>query len=952
MQNSLHPARFALVAAALTVFFLAWPGPAAALPAVYTSTSETQTLTAGITYEQQTRFTVDGWLSLHILRADLSNPNVRLDALFNSEGLGNTTSVQKMAQNAGAVAAVNGSLFWLSGGKGALIGPMVQDGRLMAAVADVNNNGKVEIATLFSTDGHSAAIDYWLFQGIRVNRTDGLGINIVNYNLPYAGTAAYSLIDGNLQSVSVGAEHYPDIVELVVADGIVQDLRFAQPAVPIPPGGFVVVTRGGEAGAILAERFPIGAAVELDARFSVDWHNVQTAVSGVETLLKDGQIPAAYSYDINGTLRRRQPRTAAGISADGFELILLAVDGRQNASIGVTQRELSSLLLELGAYQAIGFDSGGSTTFVYRKPGTENIVLGNSPSDGSQRNVPNSIGLFSAAPPGRLAQLLLNAGNGRVFAGATLSLDLKGLDENGNPLSLDGAWVEWSAAGLEGTFSGNAFYPAGEGQGSITARVGDLEVSRDIVVLSPPVQLTVSPEKMYMVSGETQTLTLSGRNQAGFSAAIRPEDVSTELGGGVGWMDGGTFVASGHGTGWIAFRWNGLTAYAAVSVKDESANIMIVEDFEEARWTFAGSAPSVNGTYLTDNITVRRADTSGRLVYIFDEGAGESVREARLQYTGGGIAVPADRERAALWVYSPVSWADGSLVLRFTDGDGARRDITLVSSVNWEGWKYFDVALNLKAPARLEQIVYVRAGSDPEAGEFYFDNLLFAKTIVQPVIPPDLTPKTPRPRDSAWTSVNDGAGETYNFALLAQPRELDRNKSAEARLLSAVQNLDQNVDGWILTGAGNHKLAAELQKPVVAPSSGCSTTDIGPNRFIRLDISKGGMRLTNPEQWYWFMRQLADFQGENLFVCLANSLSYFQDPLEAALLEKELADFAARTGKNVALVYRGTEDFGYIKDGIRYICNKGIPTGDLNAPVNYLRFTVKGGTLTYEFLPV
>jgi hypothetical protein len=51
-------------------------------------------------------------------------------------------------------------------------------------------------------------------------------------------------------------------------------------------------------------------------------------------------------------------------------------------------------------------------------------------------------------------------------------------------------------------------------------------------------------------------------------------------------------------------------------------------------------------------------------------------------------------------------------------------------------------------------------------------------------------------------------------------------------------------------------------------------------------------------------------------------------------------------------VYRGTEDFGYIKDGVRYICNKGIPAGDLAGPVNYLRFTVKGGALTYEFLPL
>ncbi|MDR0434211.1 MAG: hypothetical protein LBH21_03995, partial [Gracilibacteraceae bacterium] len=525
-----------------------------------------------------------------------------------------------------------------------------------------------------------------------------------------------------------------------------------------------------------------------------------------------------------------------------------------------------------------------------------------------------------------------------------------GLDENGNPLILDSERVEWSVSGLAGNFSGGAFYPAGEGQGVITARLDSLSVSQSVVALSAPAQLTVSAEKLYLTSGETRVLTLSGRNQAGFSASVRPADVSVEVTGNIGWMDGDAFIASGHGVGYIAFRWNGLTAYTAVSVKDESANIQIVEDFEQPRWMFAGSHPSVNGAYAMDTVVVRRADTSGRLVCVFDEG--EEKREVRLLHTDGGIAVPADRERAALWVYSSTAWADGSLILRFVDGDGVRRDLTMASSVNWKGWKYLDADLALKPPARLEEIVYARTGSSPLATEFYFDNLLFAKTIVQPVIPADLTPKAPRAVDTAWTAVNNGAGDAYTFALLAQPRELDRSKSAEATVLSAVKALDQNVSAWILVGGGNHKLAAELQKPVVAPSSGCSSVDIGPNRLLRLDISKGGMRLSNPNQWYWFMNQLADFQGENLFICLTNSLGYFKDPLEAALLEKEAADFAARSGKNVTIVYLGTEDFGYIKDGVRYICNKGIPTGDLTGPVNYLRFTVRGGTLTYEFLPL
>ena len=83
-----------------------------------------------------------------------------------------------------------------------------------------------------------------------------------------------------------------------------------------------------------------------------------------------------------------------GSSKDGKELLLVTVDGRQQSSLGMTQTEAANLMIELGAYNALNLDGGGSTTMAVRKPGSENIEIINSPSDGSPRRISNAIGIF------------------------------------------------------------------------------------------------------------------------------------------------------------------------------------------------------------------------------------------------------------------------------------------------------------------------------------------------------------------------------------------------------------------------------------------------------------------------------------------------------------------------------------------------------------------------------
>lgn len=114
---------------------------------------------------------------------------------------------------------------------------------------------------------------------------------------------------------------------------------------------------------------------------------MQHVISGHPGLVDKG-VP----LDANsGDLCARNPRTASGISQDGRTMWLVVVDGRTTASVGMTCTELADLMHELGAWQSINNDGGGSSTMWLTGDGVIN-----SPSEGAQRVVGNHLALMAS----------------------------------------------------------------------------------------------------------------------------------------------------------------------------------------------------------------------------------------------------------------------------------------------------------------------------------------------------------------------------------------------------------------------------------------------------------------------------------------------------------------------------------------------------------------------------
>ena len=134
-----------------------------------------------------------------------------------------------------------------------------------------------------------------------------------------------------------------------------------------------------------------------------EWNKVQHAIGGRLRLLKNGEINQTIAEMHNAEKKHtpgkrtpllnlsHEPRTALGYNAD--KLFLVVADGRQpQYSTGLTLYELASILIELGATEAINLDGGSSSTFVV------NDTVVNKPSGQQERDVLNAVFITADTP--------------------------------------------------------------------------------------------------------------------------------------------------------------------------------------------------------------------------------------------------------------------------------------------------------------------------------------------------------------------------------------------------------------------------------------------------------------------------------------------------------------------------------------------------------------------------
>jgi peptidoglycan hydrolase-like protein with peptidoglycan-binding domain len=364
------------------------------------------TIAPGLTYRE---FTGSGPIVGRVLEADLTEPTLHPTYLYPGR-IAAKARLTNLTRRAGAVAGVNGDFFDI-GATEAPLGVGLDDGVLRNARAAGWNRA----ATFFAgSTGMRARLTRVFLDGT-IRLPGGTRLKATNLNSPRMatdGVGIYTPAWGTEDRSQVvdGVTVQRDRVLTAEAGESVRLQRVPQSHAPAPtvevelthgvvtrvsstPGGAVAAgttaVLGVGAGAEALADLRVGDAVDVNYRpaSAVD---ANVAITGNLVLLRDGVVVAPDNP--------RHPRTAIGFSADGTRVWLVTVDGRSDASVGMTYVELANLMKSLGADDALNLDGGGSTTMVAQMPGDDAPSVRNAPSDGVQRPVPNGLGFVTAAP--------------------------------------------------------------------------------------------------------------------------------------------------------------------------------------------------------------------------------------------------------------------------------------------------------------------------------------------------------------------------------------------------------------------------------------------------------------------------------------------------------------------------------------------------------------------------
>lgn len=920
----------------------------AAAPLVINQTVKTQNITSGVVLENYNRFTTSGWIRTDVLRVDLSNENVKVDSLINKNSVSKISTVRNLAKESGAVAAVNACFFEPS--TQAPYGPVMANGEFAMASTGDNTN---HTATLSIDQLNNVLYEYWNTAVQLVTPTGELKKIAAynNYNNQY--NYGMYIVDSKWGSQTPGvSKTYPNWLEMVVEDGIVTEFSLNNPGIPIPKNGFVVMATNGDI-QYLTTNFKVGDPVSFDFTLNVDDSQMQMALTGGTMLVKDGKVVTNFTHSAAGT--SRQPRTAVGTSADGKTLIIVTVDGRKNSSvsIGMTQAELAEYMKEIGCANAVNFDGGGSTTMIARPAATTGLATINVPSDGFERGVSASLGIFSIGPKGPVDSLYVTAYEDYAFVNTPRAFTARGLDRYLNPVDINLKDIEWSVSGVKGTFQDNTLYPSTAGDGIVTAKIGDDVIGTcPITVLSAPVKLELNYDKLNTTAGASTTLALKGWDKDGFSASIHPSVVKWGVLGNVGTVNSNIFTAGKSGTGYVSASFGGANVYCPVSISQSGIN-KIIEDFNTNTMSVEVSSKSVTAKYEKAKNAYKSSPYSGKLTYDFTKDVNNN-RTAYINLPGGGLPLENTTTSLGLWVYSSVK-KPVSIVAMVYDAKGDLHYKTLASKVDWTGWKYLTASLSdIKNPSKIGKIYASQTTKQKVSGTLYFDNLTMIYSGY-PDVAANKSAVNTVPKDSSYVDRTVTGSDSLSFSVFGQSAAYaeDKNKTETTMLNNLATRINNFLQASVVVGSSDG-LSSKLKVPLLSTASGYKSLDKNGNRLIQLNTSKGGLRLTDYNEWFWFKNQLTSFTGNNLFVFLAGDPSGFNDQQEASVFKDMLMDYKKQNpAKNVWVFYKGSSNTAYTDRGVKYISTAGFDTVGFSASnkgaAKFVVVRTKGSTVTYQF---
>jgi hypothetical protein len=369
---------------------------------------EPQTIHPGLLYA---RYQKQGVIA-HVLKLDLREKSVRIRSI---KAKGKETIRQLVArlnEETLVVGGINGDFFRQESAAGIPYGVQVCDGRLTFAPLrrsmigfGPTNEPYIGVVSLkarigFGPKAKRGAVAKWA----EVNGVNVLPEEISRWNGIYLYTPAFLGLSSSRPNglIAVVEAIQPALQVGDVCEGTVARIENGDRSVEVPEAGCLIYFFGDTALA-LAAQVRAGDPVTLKIELPPIAGGVAQAIGGGPRLIREGKKVVELKNESFDSLHAleissRHPRSAIGYDQKKQNLFLVMVEGRHEASRGMTFGELAILLADLGCYQAMAFDGGGSAGMYVAGKGMVSLSMGG-PEMPEERPIANGLLITAAKAP-------------------------------------------------------------------------------------------------------------------------------------------------------------------------------------------------------------------------------------------------------------------------------------------------------------------------------------------------------------------------------------------------------------------------------------------------------------------------------------------------------------------------------------------------------------------------
>lgn len=652
--------------------------------------------------------------TVNMVVVDLQNPYVNLSVMNGKNNDMHTKqNVLGMVKETGAVAGTNGDYFHTSSNLPP-IGPVIDEGTWLASPLFAQGYYMFGISK-----SNQPVIDFYTFEG-QVTAADGATYPIRGMNR----TASWQ--HGQLSHVDSIFMYTPEWgkldrgnepnytpSEIVIVDGVVEDMLFGETFDFLVPDNAVILRVNRKAAEFFQQHVKIGDKLDLqydlkptDATNTVKGQDLKMLIGGHTLLVKDGQ-PSSYTADVSGIGGARS-RTAIGYSKDGRHVYMITADNSGDSK-GMTVKELQEFMVMANVWKGMNLDGGGSTQLITRPLGQTEVQLTNKPEFGSMRNVANGIGVYTTAPQGEVKGLKLY-GPAFIFMNELATYTATAYDSYYNPMDTTDLPIQWTVSDENEQGDDVQLVPRKRGTATVTATSGSVKQTMTVPVIGKQdvQQIEIESSSQVFAKNKTYTVKAYATTVNGQKRQIPADVIQWELIGFKGSMQGDQLTVleqDDKATNRLIARYDNFSAMLTVPAGEER----LWADFSDLKpeVSFSGYPAEVDGWARIMN-GMPGTDLYNNVLHLkYDFYEGGNVTKAAYANLGGdeGMEIEGDPIAMKMKVMgdNSLNWLRAEIV----DAAGTLHRVDIAQGINWYGFKEVEVDLseyNMAYPISLKKL--------------------------------------------------------------------------------------------------------------------------------------------------------------------------------------------------------------------------------------------------------